>query len=304
MGRRFDFLVAGTAGVDTNVYLGKSELGGFGEGSINSTADLPGGAGFYVAACLAAFGWRVAYLGFVGEDATGEQLRAAMAALGIHCQWHVDPAGTRRSVNLMRPDGSRRNFYDGRGSMQVCPSERELEEAAQLAPCAWLCIENWCRRLIPQCAQIGTRIVTDLHDAPHQADPYRADFLASAETVFASAANMPSPARYVAGVRKFGISAPLLIGCGARGAALALQGAPLRRYPPIRMAGGTDEANGAGDILACGVITARERGFGWDDSLRIGQTAARYSCGRRTIGEKLLSWDQLLAFCGLAHTSQ
>lgn len=62
----------------------------------------------------------VVVVGHVGADPLGEWVRAELAADGVDLTGlGVDPTGTARSVNLMAADGSRINFYDGRGHLDL-----------------------------------------------------------------------------------------------------------------------------------------------------------------------------------------
>ena len=66
-------------------------------------------------------GLRTAFVGALGDDPMGDFIRRELAGDGIEALLFPDPLGTHRSVNFMYPDGRRKNFYDGKGQMDVTP---------------------------------------------------------------------------------------------------------------------------------------------------------------------------------------
>ena len=59
---------------------------------------------------------------FIGDDYHGTFVRRELKKDGINLDGvFVDPKGTRRSVNFMYKDGRRKNFYDGKGAMDIRP---------------------------------------------------------------------------------------------------------------------------------------------------------------------------------------
>lgn len=296
----FDILVAGTAGVDTCVYLPSSDIDFSREASFTKVVDQPGGAGFYVASGLANLGFKVLYLGYLGEDTAGDMLSQAMAEAGVECHWLVDPEGTRRSVNLMRPDGSRKVFYDPKGAIKVVPENDLLMSCAKSSKHAVLCIENWVRNLIPCCKSAGIEMTTDLHDASDPNDSYRLDFVRACSTIFSSTSNIADLPEFHAGLREINPSATVVYGMGEKGAALARPQENYEAIPAVKLDSPIAYSNGAGDMLLCGSLAARFHGDSWENAVHCGQTLARHAIGQSQMTDKFLTWEQLKKLSGLS----
>ena len=119
---QLDAVVVGGAGVDTNVYLVGDDIDWSVETNFTRNVDCVGQAGGYSSRLFARLGKRTGYIGPVGDDHSGRLVRDTLARDGVDLTWlFVDAGGTNRSVNLMYPDGRRKNFYDGRGSMTLQP---------------------------------------------------------------------------------------------------------------------------------------------------------------------------------------
>ncbi len=188
--RHFDVVVVGAIGVDTNVLLPDSAPSDT-DAVFVSVADVVGQAGGFSARGFAALGRRTAFAGNVGADHLGVMVQDALAADGVvtSALSSDDPAGTARSVNLVPPDGSRRAYYDGRGAGSFVP---DLDAAAAVIGRTRLAVvhlPNWTRRLLPVARASGTTVAVDLQDVRDIDDPYRADFIAAADLIFASAAD-------------------------------------------------------------------------------------------------------------------
>ena len=119
-----EVIVAGNVGVDTNVYLPREftpESLREREGNFTTNIDNVGQAGGYASLGYARLGRRVGFVGSVGDDPLGRWVEATLRDAGVECELFLDPAGTARSVNLMRPDGTRNNFYDGKSHLTIRP---------------------------------------------------------------------------------------------------------------------------------------------------------------------------------------
>lgn len=133
-------VVVGNVGIDTNVFLHSStELidGLREEGHFTSNVDYVGQAGGYTSRGFAALDRPTSFIGHVGEDVLGAWVRSELVGDGIDLTGlGIDPAGTARSVNLVGVDGSRINFYDGRGHRDLTVDPElvaELFAGARLA---------------------------------------------------------------------------------------------------------------------------------------------------------------------------
>lgn len=127
--------VIGNAGSDTNIYLYGADIDFSVEANFSQNIDYVGQAGGYAARGYAALGRRSAYIGALGDDACGRMVRERFERDGIDGSgmFH-DPLGTARSVNLMYRDGRRKNFYDGKGHMDLRPDLDACPEPKRSEP--------------------------------------------------------------------------------------------------------------------------------------------------------------------------
>src|SRR5512136_2926711 len=120
--KRFDVAVIGNIGIDTNVYFQSDEPNFSREANFTENLDYVGQAGGYASRGYAHLGKRTAFIGYVGQDFSGDFIRQQFAQDSIDTQAvFIDPAGTSRSINFMYPDGRRKNFYDGKSHMHLQP---------------------------------------------------------------------------------------------------------------------------------------------------------------------------------------
>lgn len=294
--RDLDVVVIGAIGVDTNVYLPDGPLGGT-DGVFVSVVDVVGQAGGFSARGFAALGRRTAFAGHVGADPWGVMVREALAVDGVDISAldGDDPAGTARSVNLVGTDGGRQAFYDGRGAGGFVP---DLDRAASVigrARLAMVHLPNWTRRLLPIARSLGITVAVDLQDVRDLDDPYRADFIAGADLLFASAADHGDPLALAAGLLERSLAQVVVVGAGGEGAALAVRdGGPVRLVSPAALDLPVVDTNGAGDALAVGFCDAYvlDR-LDAERALRRGQLAARWACAQRGRSDTLITRPDL-----------
>ncbi len=278
--RQLDVVVVGAVGVDTNVYLYGAEIDFSVEMNFARNLDTVGQAGGYSARLARRLGYRTGLIGYIGDDFCGEHVRRTLQDDGVDCSaLHVDPAGTKRSVNFMYPDGRRRNFYDGRGSMDVHP---DLDRCAALlgsARMAHFAIVNWARELLAPARAARVPVCCDLQDVVSPDDPYREDFVVGADLLFCSSVNAADPTALLdALARRARPGALLVCGMGAEGCAVRTPDG-LRRFGPVQLPEPVRDTNGAGDSLAVGMATGL-----WLEALSLeqavlrGQIAARHTC--------------------------
>jgi sugar/nucleoside kinase (ribokinase family) len=279
-----DVIVIGNAGIDTNIYLHGAEIDFNVEANFTENLDTIGQAGGYACRGYARLGKRTAFIGYVGQDFSGDFIRQQFAQEGIDTQAvFIDPAGTSRSVNIMYPDGRRKNFYDGKSHMILQPDlaacRAVLERASLQKPgLAHFNIPNWARHLLPLAREAGLVVACDLQDVVDPSDLYRQDFIHQADILFFSAANYPDPRPIIESFLQIKPSLIIVCGRGAQGCALGLQNL-IRFFPPVELPAPVIDTNGAGDSLAVGFLTSYVLdGYSLEDSIRRGQIAARHAC--------------------------
>jgi sugar/nucleoside kinase (ribokinase family) len=289
-----DVVVIGAAGIDTNVFPASGDVDFAVEANFARNVDYVGGAGGYSSRGFARLGKQTAYLGYIGDDHNGRLVKEELASDGIETVLFVDPAGTRRSVNIMYGDGRRKNFYDGRGSMYVQPNVKACKKVLARARHAHFSIENWTRQLLAPAREIGLLVSCVLQDVVIPDDNYRADYIAQSDILFFSAVNFPDPSWLIAHFMEVGPARIVIAGMGSRGCAVGTRGGGLLYFDPVITGEPVVDTNGAGDGLAVGFLSSYcLDGFSFEDSILRAQIAARYTCTQKADSSHLITRAQL-----------
>lgn len=176
--KRFDVAVIGSVGIDTNVYLPGADINFDVEANFTENLDYLGQAGGYASRGYAQLGKRTTFIGHVGDDYQGRFIREELAQDRIDTTaLFIDPLGTACSVNIMYQDGRRKNFYDGKGHMNLQPGLEACRAVLAQAALAHFNLPNWARHLLPVARELGTTIACDLQDVVSVDDAYRRDFI-------------------------------------------------------------------------------------------------------------------------------
>ncbi|WBB49768.1 PfkB family carbohydrate kinase [Verrucosispora sp. WMMA2044] len=272
-----DLLVIGGLGVDVRVRVPRLPLPVVDSVTVDPIELRVGNTGAGVVLAAHALGLRVTVLDTVGADPAGAVVRAALARTGVRTVLADDPAGTRRSVNLVDPGGRRMSLYDPRDSDGPPPvAAARVAELVQDATHVHLSIMGWVRKLLPDLGDLlseGVGSSTDLHDWDGH-NPYHRPFADVAELVLVSGAALDDRAATVAGTLA---PRPVLVTRGADGADLYL-GGDVRRIPAAEPPGPVIDTNGAGDAFAAGIITARSRGATWAEAAGYASRVTAAAC--------------------------
>lgn len=269
------FLVIGGTGVDTVVPV--ADLPVLGADSARPQGpieDHVSHTGTCVALALHALGEQVTVIDTVGDDELGARVRAAFQKWGIGLRTAPAPAGTRRAVNLMSPDGRRLSLYDGRD----VPGYRLPEEYYLPLPAGvrhvHLTIMDWARHLIPALRAAGVTISTDLHDWDGD-NPHHLDFALGADLVFVSGVQLAdgAAARVLAG----GVASRVVVTHGGKGADLHTREGVTHR-DAVDPGAPIVDTNGAGDAFAAAFLTAWAAGAGDDACLDRAVIAGAHAC--------------------------
>lgn len=292
-----DVVVIGNVGIDTNIYLYGADIDFSVEANFSQNLDYLGQAGGYASRAYARLGYRTAFIGHVGEDHHGAYIRRTFAADGIDTTaMFIDPQGTARSVNFMYRDGRRKNFYDGKGHMEIEPDPAQCRKVLQGARLAHFNIPNWARHLLPMARELGVTIACDVQDVLNLDDPYRQDFLAAADVLFFSAANHPDPTPLMEAQLSRHPNQIIVVGQGAEGCALGTRDG-ITFFAPVDLDAPVVDTNGAGDTLAAGFLSSYVLGgYSLQEAVWRGQIAARYTCTQRASSAGLITADQLAAW--------
>jgi sugar/nucleoside kinase (ribokinase family) len=272
-------VVAGGFGIDTNVYALGERVGA--EVTFAHVVDAPGQAGCYSTRAFAALGLRTRAIAALGDDPQAAPIRAALVGLGVAVTELRDPLGTHRSVNLVGIDGTRRNYFDARGSDRVSVDLEACRAALRGAALLHCHLDDWCRQLLPVARDEGLPISCDLQDAIDADDAYRADFVAAADVLFISAVNLADPARVAQGLAARRPGRVVVVGAGDKGCLVALE-RHVETFPAIDLPRPIVDTNGAGDTLAATFLASYlVDDLGLARSVRRAQLAARWICSQR-----------------------
>ncbi|QOC90927.1 carbohydrate kinase family protein [Micromonospora craniellae] len=273
----YDLLVLGGLGVDVRVRVPGLPLPVLDSVTVDPIDLRIGNTGAGVLLAAHALGLRVAVVDTVGADPAGDVVRAALARAGVHAVLAEDPAGTRRSVNLVDPAGRRMALYDPRASDGPAPLRTDRVAALiRDTTHVHLSIMGWVRDLLPTLADSlaeGVGSSTDLHDWDGR-DPYHPPFAEIAELVLVSGAALGDRAAETAATLA---PRPVLVTRGADGAELYL-GNGVHRVPAATPPGPVVDTNGAGDAFAAGIVAARSRGATWVEAAGYAARVAAAAC--------------------------
>lgn len=290
----FDVVVVGSVGIDTNVYPYSGDIDFSVEANFTENIDYIGQAGGYASRGYNRLGKRTAFIGHVGNDHSGKYIAETLSKDGIDISgMFIDPMGTARSVNFMYGDGRRKNFYDGKGHMDILPDVDKCRELFRGAKLAHFNILNWTRHLLPVARSEGVVVAVDIQDVVDVNDPYRQDYIAQSDILFFSAVNFPDPTPVINTFRERNPGVTMIMGMGAKGCALStVEGT--RFFDPVEMDRPIVDTNGAGDGLAVGFLTSHIlEGYSLEESITRGQINARYSCTLRANTDDLLTMEGL-----------
>jgi sugar/nucleoside kinase (ribokinase family) len=291
--RDLDAVVVGCIGIDTNVYLYGADIDFNVEANFSRNIDCIGQAGGYSSRGFASLGRRTAFIGSVGRDWHGEYIRHELTRAGIQSLLLEDPLGTHRSINFMYRDGRRKNFYDGKGHMDIRPDLEACRALLSRSRVMHVHLENWCRELLPLARQLGVVVSCDLQDITSLDDPYRRDFIEHADVLFFSTVNFPDPHEAIARLRQGRPERLVIGGMGARGSVLG-SNEGVRFFPPVELDAPVVDTNGAGDALAVGFLTGHVlEGRPPEDALLRGQIAARHVCAQQAGQKELITSARL-----------
>jgi sugar/nucleoside kinase (ribokinase family) len=235
--QRFEVVVVGNVGIDTNVYLHGGDIDFRVESNFTENVDYVGQAGGYASRGFAQLGKRTAFIGYVGDDYSGRFIREEFIRDGIDtAALFIDPAGTSRSINFMYQDGRRKNFYDGKGHLDLEPDMGICKTILAASKLVHFNIPHWARYLLPMAKDLGLTIACDIQDVVSADDDYRQDFVEYADILFFSAANREDPTPLMKAFLQSKPGRIVIVGMGAKGCAVALFPGPgfvmyWRRWP-------------------------------------------------------------------------
>ncbi|MFD5268466.1 PfkB family carbohydrate kinase [Streptomyces sp. NPDC058335] len=278
MNRDIDVLVLGGAGVDTIVYVPELPLPYADSYMIDSGVRTRAGqTGDFVALGLTALGLRTHHLDLLGDDPEGDLVRALHEDRGIALTAVPQPAGTKRAVNLVGPDGRRLSLYD---TSRAHPDDRfpddTLRTLAAASRHAHVSVTHPCAHALPVLREAGVTLSTDLHNWDGE-NPYHEPFAHTADIVLLSTAALADPERTMRRIVERGRAEVVVATAGAEGAYLLADG-ELTHVPPAPPPAPVVDSNGAGDAFAAAFLYGRLTGEPPHRCAEYGAIAGAYAC--------------------------
>lgn len=294
--KNYDICVVGGVGIDTNVFLYGKDIDFNIEVNFSQNIDYIGNPGGYCSRGFNKLGKKTIFLGYIGKDYLGQYIRDSFAQEGIDTEFFIDPTGTIRSVNFIYKDGRRKNFYDGKGSMDVKPNLEICKSVLKETKLAHFSIVNWTRYLLSLAKELGVIISCDIQDIPHINDEYRKDYIKYADILFMSSANMKNNNDIESIIKKILKQNPsciIVVGMGNKGCALGTSDG-ITFYHTVEYSEPIVDTNGAGDGLATGFLTSYLFDhYNLEESILRGQLSARYKCAQKASSSNLITIEKL-----------
>ncbi|MCB8901572.1 MULTISPECIES: adenosine kinase [unclassified Streptomyces] len=294
MSSRYDVLVLGGSGVDTIVYVPELPLPYADSYMIRPGIETRAGqTGDFVALGLSSLGLRTHHIDLIGDDPSGDLVRAFHRDRGIGFTEVPLPGGTKRAVNLVGPDGRRLSLYDDSRSRESdrLPDEL-LRPLASASRHAHVSITYPCAFALPLLREAGLTLSTDLHDWDGE-NPYHEPFAYGADIVFVSAAALTDRERTMRRILERGRAEVVIATAGAEGASL-LTAAGLVHVPAVTPREPVVDSNGAGDAFAAGFLFGRLTGEDLDRCALYGAVAGAYACTVPATGSDAIDRARLL----------
>ena len=290
-------LVAGGVGIDTIVRVPSLPLAMADSIHVPPVIDYVAHTGNGVALGLLALGRRPLLLDYIGEDPQAELVLARYRERGLEFDYLVHESGTRRSVNLVGPDGRRLSLYDGRHPDTLrmprafyLPRMREAEHVH-------LSIVPWARELFDDAQALGLPVSTDLHDWDGR-NPYYHDFAWRSDLVFLSSAVLGEGVfEVMRAILREGRAQVVVATAGAQGSyALERGSIEVRHTAAARLDLPVVDSNGAGDAFSSAFLHAWCAGQPTDACMRAGAISGAFACAFHGTAELSLTQAELALY--------
>lgn len=282
-GTVLDVLVVGGVGVDHTVRVKRLPLPVEDSLIVPPIVTYVGHTGSGVALGCRALGLRTMIVDVIGDDPEGELVLARFAEAGVQARTERHPSGTRRSVNLVTPDGERMSLYDPRHPFQLRPDPDLWREPMRRSRHVHVSIMNWGRHALRDAVTAGLSMSVDLHDWDGH-NVYHQDFAYGADLVFLSATRLRqvSDARIgevAQDILANGRASAVMVMDGSRGSRLVVRGRDVVHIEPVVLADRPPvDCNGAGDSYVAGFLYALLAGQSHRRAALAGSIAGSYAC--------------------------
>ncbi|NEA35492.1 carbohydrate kinase family protein [Streptomyces sp. SID13031] len=287
-----DVFVIGGVGIDTIVRVPALPLPGQETIPVQPIEQYVGHTGHGVVIGCHRLGLHPGLADVIGDDPEGRRIRATYKELGLPLAVALHPSGTRRSVNLVSPDGTRVSLYDGRHppGMRVDPNlwRGRVERARHVH----MSIMDFARRALPDVLAADCTLSTDLHDWDGE-NEYHRDFAQCADVVFVSTTALGEKA--VDWIFASGRARVVIAMAGADGSYLHVRGEKPVHLPAAKIPDRpVVDTNGAGDAYVAAFLTTWLDGRSYYEAAEAGTIAGAWACGSPGTHTDLITAEQLM----------
>ena len=289
-----DILVVGGVGIDTAVRVQSMPLPLADSIHAPPIRDYVGHTGNGVALGCHTLGLKTKFIDYIGADPQGQLILERYRQTGLDFSYLVHASGTRRSVNLIDPQGRRLSLYDGRHPLELRMPRDFYLPFLQAARHVHFTIMDWARYLYDDAAQLGIKISTDLHDWDGESAHHR-DFALRSDLVFLSTAALGERHQAVMhSIMRAGRAEAVIAMAGSRGSYLLTRDSgAVRHFDCVDLGRAIVDTNGAGDSFVAGFLSGYFRQAALEDCMRLGAIAGAYACGCLGTHEEFVTQAQL-----------
>jgi sugar/nucleoside kinase (ribokinase family) len=275
-----DVFVIGGVGIDTIVRVPELPLPPRETVRVEPVESYVGHTGHGVALGCHLLGLSTGLADVIGADAEGARIRRTYQELGLPLSAAVHPSGTRRSVNLVSPDGRRVSLYDGRHPAEMLVDPDLWRDSVVQARHVHVSIMDFARQALPDTTAAQCTVSTDLHDWDGE-NEYHRDFALAADLVFVSTSALTKPVDVLAD-RLFadGHASAVIAMAGSEGSHLMVRGEKPVQVPAVELPDRpVVDTNGAGDAYVSAFLATWLDGASWKDAAKAGSVAGAWACG-------------------------
>ncbi|HEY4571117.1 MAG TPA: carbohydrate kinase family protein [Kribbella sp.] len=286
-----DVLVIGGVGVDTIVRVPSLPPADVDTVAVDPIQSYLGHTGHGVALGCHLLGLNSALVDVIGDDPEGARIRATYRELGLPLRFALHPSGTRRSVNLVAPDGRRLSLYDARHPTGLRVDPNLWRPLIPRAEHVHVSIMDFARDALGDAIAADRSISTDLHDWDGRND-YHKDFATASDIVFVSTSALPSDG--IDWIFANGRAEVVVAMAGSDGSYLHVRNEPVRHLPAIDFPDRpVVDTNGAGDAYVAAFLARYLDGVPWYDAALAGSIAGAWACGSPGTHTDLITAEQL-----------